>query len=59
MATLLSRHQATTLGFGSKFRPLDQMEQILGRHPNFSFFFSDVPVNGMNYHFKDELSEDQ
>jgi hypothetical protein len=34
------------------------MEQILGRHPNFRFF-SDFLVNGMNYHFKDELSEDQ
>jgi hypothetical protein len=55
---LLSQHQDTTLGFGSEFRPVDQMKKILGQHPNFDFF-SEVLTNGMTYRFKDELSEDQ
>jgi hypothetical protein len=58
MDTLLSRFQDTTLGFGSKFRPIEQMEKVLGQHPNFEFF-SEVLANGMSYHFKTELSEDK
>ena len=53
---LLLEHQHTTLGFGSEFRPLEQLETILGQHPNFSFF-SDVLSHGMSYHFTEELSE--
>jgi hypothetical protein len=34
------------------------MEKVLGQHPNFGFF-SDVLVNGMDYCFTDELSEDE
>jgi hypothetical protein len=55
---LLLQHQDTTLGFGSEFRPLAQLRKVLGQHPNFGFF-SDVLENGMNYHFTDELSEEQ
>jgi hypothetical protein len=58
MQELLVKHQDTTLGFGSEFRPIEQMEKILGRHPNFSFF-SEVLTNGMDYHFTEELSEEQ
>jgi hypothetical protein len=58
MHQLLSQHQDTTLGFGSEFRPVDQMAKILGQHPNFAFF-SEVLVNGMDYRFKEELSEDE
>jgi hypothetical protein len=58
MHQLLSWFQDTTLGFGSKFRPIAQMEKVLGRHPNFEFF-SNVLVNGMDYHFKSELTEDK
>jgi hypothetical protein len=54
---LLLEHQHATLGFGSEFRPLEQLETILGQHPNFDFF-SDVLSNGMAYHFTEELSED-
>jgi hypothetical protein len=48
--TLLSRFQDTTLGFGSKFCPIEQMEKVLGKYPNFESF-SDVLINGMDYHF--------
>jgi hypothetical protein len=47
---LLSQHQDTTPGFGSDFRPLDQLEAILGKHPNFGFF-AEVLAKGMDYRF--------
>jgi hypothetical protein len=58
MDKFLKSHQDTTLGFGSEFRPVEQLDKILGQHPNFGFF-SDVLVAGMDYHFTDELSEEQ
>jgi hypothetical protein len=59
MGRFLSQHQDTTLGFGSKFCPLEQLEKILGMHPNLKFF-SDVLTNGMSYyHFTEELSEEE
>jgi hypothetical protein len=42
MHTLLSLHQDTTLGFGSEYLPLDQMEKVLGQHPNFGFFSDEL-----------------
>jgi hypothetical protein len=54
----LAKHQGTTLNFGSEFRPIDDLEKILGNHPNFGFF-SDILANGMDYSFTEELSEDQ
>jgi hypothetical protein len=45
---LLSQHQDTTLGFGSEFCPLDQLEAILGKHPNFGFY-AKVLANSMDY----------
>jgi hypothetical protein len=58
MQQLLSQHQDTTLGFGSEFRPRDQLERILGQHPNFPFF-SKILADGMDYRFTTELSEDE
>ena len=55
---LLLEQQHTTLGFGSEFRPLDQLEKTLGQHPNFKFF-SEVLADGMDYRFTKELSEDE
>jgi hypothetical protein len=57
MDKLLSRFQDTTLGFGSAFCPIKQMEKVLGQHPNFEFF-SNVLANGMSYHFKTKLSDE-
>ena len=58
LETLLAQHQDSTLGFGSEFRPVEQLEKILGEHPNF-VFFSEVLENGMSYHFTEELSESE
>jgi hypothetical protein len=55
---LLKEQQDTTLGFGSEFRPLDQLEKILGQHPNFGFF-SEVLADGMDYRFTEELPEEE
>jgi hypothetical protein len=52
----LPKYQDTTLNFGSEFRPIDDLEMILGRHPNFGFF-ANVLAKGMDYHFTEELSE--
>jgi hypothetical protein len=54
----LMKHQDTTLNFGSEFRPIEDLEKILGRHPNFGFF-SEVLANGMDYRFTEQLSEEQ
>jgi hypothetical protein len=54
----LAKHQDTTLNFGSEFRPIEDLEKILGRHPNFGFF-SEVLANGMDYRFTEQLSEEQ
>jgi hypothetical protein len=58
LAEFLSLQQETTLGFGSEFRPIEQLEKVLGGHPNFGFF-ADVLKNGMSYHFTNELSEEE
>jgi hypothetical protein len=55
---LLSQHQDTTLGFGTEFCPLDQLEAILGENPNFGFF-AKVLASGMNYRFTQELSDNK
>jgi hypothetical protein len=31
-----AKHQHTTLGFGSEFRPIAQLRRVLGNHPHFS-----------------------
>jgi hypothetical protein len=54
----LGAHQATTLGFGSEFRPLPQLERVLGPHDNFPFFRR-ILQGGMGYSFKEEISEKQ
>jgi hypothetical protein len=50
--------QGFTLGFGSEFRPLQDPELLLSRHPHFPFV-ARVLTLGMDYHFQDgqELAE--
>jgi hypothetical protein len=58
LETFLAKHQNTTLNFGSEFRPIADLEKILGNHPNFGFF-SEVLERGMDYRFTDYLTEAQ
>ena len=56
MGIFLNYHQTTTLNYRSEFRPLGDLETILGGHPNF-LFFRTLHGNGMDYKFRRELSE--
>jgi hypothetical protein len=56
VSKLLANEKGSTLDFGSEFRPMDQLEQVLGGHPNFADL-REVVQNGMSYHLKAELSE--
>jgi hypothetical protein len=42
----------------AEFRPPAQLEPLLGRHPIFKLL-EDLLENGMSYHYKVELSEDE
>jgi len=35
---LIEAHRSSTIGYGSEFRPVEDMSAILGKHPNFKFF---------------------
>jgi hypothetical protein len=58
LSELLDHFADTTLGYGSEFRPVDQLEKIFAGHPNFAFFQS-ILQQGMNYFFHQEITEEQ
>ena len=58
LGQFLGKHQDTTLNFGSEFRPINDLEKILGQHPNFRFF-PEILAEGMDYQFTEEQSEEQ
>ena len=47
---LLPRHQKSTLGFGSEFRPIEDLALLLAKHPHFQFIVN-ILSHGMDYHF--------
>jgi hypothetical protein len=58
IAELLDHFADTTIGYGSEFRPTDQLNKIFGGHPNFGFF-SKTLKKGMDYFFDSEILEEQ
>ncbi len=54
---LLAQHQHTTLGFGSEFRPIEQLRRVIGNHPHFGELVS-ILENGMSYRYSHEISEE-
>ena len=56
LSQLLYQNRHTTLHSGSKFRPINQLEDFLGGHPLFAQLRT-ILTNGMDYQFKTELSE--
>jgi hypothetical protein len=56
LATFLGWHQQTTLAYGSEFRPMEQLQQVLGRHPLFNDL-KEIVAHGMPYRYSRELSE--
>jgi hypothetical protein len=56
LSQLLHQNQQTTLHFGSEFRPIEQLEDILGGHPLFGQLRT-ILTKGMDYWFNTDLSE--
>jgi hypothetical protein len=56
IAKLLDHFSDTTIGYGSKFRPTEQLQKIFGGQPNFGFF-KETLEKGMDYFFDTEISE--
>jgi hypothetical protein len=54
----LANQCGTTLFYGSEFCPLEQIEEVLGTHPNFPFF-KRILLEGMPYSFTRELLEEE
>jgi hypothetical protein len=48
LTALLDDFQEITLGYGSEFRPVEQLRTILGEHPNFEELET-ILANGMTY----------
>jgi hypothetical protein len=57
LSELLDHLADTTLGYGSEFRPISQLQKIFGQHANFPFFRS-VLQKGMSYMFSSDISEE-
>jgi len=56
METLFELHRGTTIDHGSEFRPIEQLERVVGSHPNFSFLKT-ILKEGFQYFLSRELSE--
>jgi len=54
----LRDHEGTTAGHGSEFRPMDQMQSIVGGHPSFPFL-KEMFEEGFKYHLSHQLSEEE
>ncbi len=56
LGAMIRAHSSSTLGFGSEFRSVTELQPLLGRHPHFGKL-ADLLTNGMDYVFTRELSE--
>jgi hypothetical protein len=56
VTAFLESQSHTTVGPGSEFRPLDQLELILGSHPNFPEL-AELVTTGMPYRYTTDLTE--
>jgi hypothetical protein len=53
----IASHSNTTLDYGSEFKPIEQLESILGQHPNF-LELCKILSHGMDYRFTWHLPEE-
>jgi hypothetical protein len=58
LSQLLHKNRHTTLHFGSEFRPIDHLADVLGGHPLFGQLRT-ILTKGMDYRFKTELPESE
>ena len=56
LSRMMEDQKGTTIWHGSEFRPVDQLREVLGDHPNFDHLTGTFR-RGMEYHFTRELSE--
>jgi hypothetical protein len=56
MESLISRNNETTLAYGSEFRPIHQLESILGKHLHFQQLLT-ILQEGMDFRFSRALTE--
>ena len=56
LSTLIGRHGDSTIGYGSEFRPVKQLETILAPHPHFEKLRHLLTV-GMDYVLTRELDD--
>jgi hypothetical protein len=55
---LFAANKGTTLDYGSEFRSLNQLEQILSDHPLFPEL-TKILTEGMDYQYREELTEEE
>jgi hypothetical protein len=55
---LFAAHSDSTVGYGSEFRPIDQLDRVLGGHPNYPQFRPNV-TSGMSFLGKCLPSEEE
>ena len=58
LTELLDHFTDTAMGYGSEFRPTEQLNKVFEGHPSFGFFRT-VLKEGMDYFFESEISEEQ
>ena len=58
MCEFFKKHENTTAGRGSEFRPVSQLKPIVGRHKNFGFL-QRMLEDGFEYFLTRSLSEDE
>jgi hypothetical protein len=56
MESLISRNDETTLAYGSEFRPINQLQSILGGHTHFQQLLT-ILQEGMAFRFSRNLTE--
>jgi hypothetical protein len=52
------QHEQTTVYHGAEFRPIQEIEKILGKHPHFEFL-SRMLTTGFDYYLSRELTEEE
>jgi hypothetical protein len=58
MVEVFRQQIGTTVDHGSEFRPVDQLERLVGRHPNYPFL-KEMFQSGFDYFLSRDLSEEE
>jgi hypothetical protein len=58
LEALFDANKGTTLDYGSKFGPLDQLKKVMGDHPYFPKL-AKILAKGMDYRYSKQLTEDE